>query len=52
MQVGDPFHGSHEVARCERIRDIDWQVLRVSLRPISQQDSAGLVSTPIADRHP
>ena len=48
----NPTHGDYQVTRCERIRDVGWKALRISLRPVSLRDLSGPVSMTIVDSHP
>ena len=43
-----PSDGTHLVTRCEKIRDIGWQALRISLRRLDPRQSDAAPSVGVA----
>ena len=47
----DPSHGSYQVTRCERVCDVGWKALRISLDLVTSARSAAPLSPMVADDH-
>jgi hypothetical protein len=45
----DPSTGNYLVMRCERVRDVGWKALRVSLHRVNLPDSTAAPFTMVAD---
>jgi hypothetical protein len=47
--VLDPVNGSYRVTRCERVSNVGWKALRISLHVVTSPGPAAALATMVAD---
>jgi hypothetical protein len=45
----NPTNGTYRVTRCERIRDVGWKALRISLQVVTQPGPDAALTSTVAD---